>query len=118
MAVRAPRPCRVPGCSALSRDGSGYCEDHKHLKSNWRQTSKGSSTERGYGYKWQKLRARVLKRDKHLCQLCLQMGIVRVGNEVDHIKRKADGGTDDMDNLMLCCSDCHKAKTARENRKS
>lgn len=28
MARRAPKPCRAPLCSALSTDGSGYCEAH------------------------------------------------------------------------------------------
>jgi 5-methylcytosine-specific restriction protein A len=34
--------------------------------------------------------------------------------QVDHIKAKAVGGTDEDNNLQPLCGPCHKAKTARE----
>lgn len=58
--------------------------------------------------------ARVLKRDKGLCQLCLRAGVVREAKTVDHIIPKAHGGTDADSNLQSLCWPCHKAKTARE----
>lgn len=74
-----------------------------------------NTTQRGYGYAWQKLRKRALWRDKGLCQSCLKQGRTREAKDVDHIKRKADGGEDHIDNLQSLCSECHEAKTAREN---
>ena len=46
-----------------------------------------------------------------MCRMCERA----IATEVDHIKRKADGGTDDIDNLQGLCHDCHKAKTTYEN---
>ena len=36
--------------------------------------------------------------------------------EVDHIKRKEDGGTDAIDNLQSLCGPCHATKTAKEGK--
>ncbi len=76
-----------------------------------------SCHQRGYGSKWDSIRARVLKRDKGLCQLCLRAGVVREAKTVDHIIPKAHGGTDADCNLQSLCWPCHKAKTARERLK-
>ena len=34
--------------------------------------------------------------------------------QVDHIKPKAKGGTDDWDNLQSICDRCHDAKTKQD----
>ncbi len=81
------------------------------------QTLGQSRHQRGYGSKWDVIRARVLKRDKGLCQLCLRAGVVREAKTVDHIIPKAHGGTDADSNLQSLCWPCHKAKTARERLK-
>lgn len=64
---------------------------------------------------WRKIRERTLKRDKGLCVECLALGHVRVATEVDHITRREDGGTDEMSNLDSLCTECHRAKTKKEN---
>jgi 5-methylcytosine-specific restriction protein A len=69
---------------------------------------------RGYGSRWDKLRLRILARDRHLCQPCLDAGVVTPAREVDHITPKAAGGTDAEDNLAAICIACHREKTARE----
>jgi 5-methylcytosine-specific restriction enzyme A len=73
-----------------------------------------SRQSRGYGARWDKLRLRILARDSHLCQPCLNTGILKPATQVDHITPKAKGGTDDPDNLQAICDPCHKDKTARE----
>lgn len=75
-----------------------------------REKNRPSSHDRGYGAKWRKLRRYVLSLDP-VCKICNRA----VATEVDHIKRKADGGTDDTNNLQGLCSECHKVKTLREN---
>lgn len=76
-----------------------------------------SRHKRGYGTAWNKLRLMVLRRDNGICQ-CVdcQGGKLRLtaATEVDHIKPKADGGTDDLSNLQAINKECHKKKTARE----
>jgi 5-methylcytosine-specific restriction enzyme A len=75
-----------------------------------------SRHERGYGTAWEKLRKRILARDRHLCQACLPKRVT-AANEVDHIVPKAKGGTDDESNLRAICTPCHRAKTAADQGK-
>jgi len=116
MPTAAARPCRHVGCSALVRDGSGFCATHQSDKriNRFGDDRRGTATERGYGSSWVKLRARIMRRDAGLCQPCLQAGRVTEAKQVDHIKPKTAGGTDDENNLQAICTACHKAKTARE----
>ena len=80
----------------------------------WRHST--SSSARGYGAAWNKLRSIVLKRARYLCQCseCSKLGRVRTANEVDHIVPKWQGGTDDLSNLQAINTDCHKRKTQVE----
>lgn len=80
--------------------------------SGWHRTSRHA---RGYGSQWDRLRVQVLKRDHHLCQHCLAEGRTCLATHVDHIKPKAQGGTDDLGNLQALCREHHEAKTAAEN---
>jgi 5-methylcytosine-specific restriction protein A len=74
----------------------------------------GSRHERGYGAAWVRLRQIALDRDSHLCQPCLATGRPTPATQVDHIKPKAQGGTDDLENLQAVCGPCHHAKTQAE----
>ncbi|MFH6892634.1 MULTISPECIES: HNH endonuclease [Providencia] len=113
MPPRIPRACRKHGCSKTTTDRSGYCQDH--INSGWESHQKGLSRhQRGYGSKWDKIRTRVLQRDKYLCQECIKSDRAVEAKTVDHIKPKAYGGTDDDSNLQSLCWPCHKRKTARE----
>jgi 5-methylcytosine-specific restriction protein A len=74
--------------------------------------------QRGYGSGWQKRRARQLLRhpayqwrragDRTLCG--------RQATEVDHVRPKVYGGSDDPSNLQSLCGEHHRAKTASEGR--
>lgn len=114
MPLAAAKPCRAPGCGALVRDGGGYCVRHK-VKKESGFTKQLSRHERGYGYHWEKLRVVILRRDAGLCQPCKAAGRLTPGKIVDHIKPKAEGGDDDMDNLQVICKPCHTMKTAVES---
>ena len=85
-------------------------------RSGWH--GRGSRHERGYGSGWDKLRLRILDRDKWLCQCpdCLG-GIKRVreAHEVDHIVPKARGGDDAPENLRAVNRDCHRKLTTMQN---
>lgn len=116
--MKMSRPCREWGCPKLvkSRSQKGYCDDHADKRSNWnkRPERTGSTTERGYGHAWRKLREVVLKRDNYLCVQCGKDGRLAEATDVDHILNKAKGGTDSIDNLQSLCDSCHKIKTANE----
>lgn len=83
-------------------------------KSKWHDGSM-TTTERGYGYQWQKLRKMVLQRDAYLCQECYRNKKLTPATDVDHIKPKSAGGTDDQDNLQSLCKPCHEIKTSLES---
>jgi len=70
-------------------------------------------TPRGSTREWRRLRDEVL-RVEPACRVC---GLP--ATEVDHIVRRAAGGTDDIRNLMPVCADCHLKRhggTPRANR--
>lgn len=114
MPAKADKPCRK--CKVATNNSNGYCDDHQDCVVAWsRSVKKQTTTQRGYGAGWRRIRGRVLKRDKGLCQPCKSKGIYSVANEVDHIVNKASGGDDSMSNLQVICKDCHKAKTQKES---
>lgn len=78
--------------------------------------SKESSHARGYGAAWRKLRLHILARDCYLCQCdeCAKRQVPLPANEVDHITPKAQGGTDDEQNLRAVNPDCHKRITQEQ----
>ena len=113
MPARIPKACRKQGCKNVTTDSSGYCDTHKAC--GWQRHQKGkTSSQRGYGSQWRKLRLIVLERDKYLCQECLKRGLYVTASTVDHVIAKAHGGNDDLLNLQSLCYSCHKTKTARE----
>lgn len=87
-------------------------------ESGWsaRERLYGNRHARGYGTAWDKLRAQILRRDRHLCQPCYATGRPEPASQVDHIVPKAQGGTDDPNNLQAICKDCHKVKTSKESK--
>lgn len=108
MPRRPAHPCNHAGCGRLTE--KRYCEIHTVTDKApaWRTTT-GSSTSRGYGAGWRRLRKRILARDP----FCLCCGR-NVSEHVDHIVSKAAGGTDDAANLRGICEPCHKRKTAKD----
>lgn len=81
----------------------------------WGAPPRGTRHERGYGAEWDRIRPRILTRDRYLCQTCLRAGRVTLGNIVDHIIPKAEGGSDDEANLEVICRAHHQEKTQRES---
>lgn len=60
-----------------------------------------------------KLRFEVFKRDHFTCQYCGRMA-PDVVLEVDHVHPVADGGTNDIMNLITSCHDCNSGKGKRK----
>jgi 5-methylcytosine-specific restriction protein A len=109
MPMAALRPCAAHGCPALVR--RGRCPAHTTQVSRER----GSASARGYGASWRRLRALVLLQEP-FCRACRAQGRVTASQDVDHIRPRALGGTDDRGNLQGLCHACHSAKTLREQR--
>lgn len=111
------KPCSSPGCPELAPLRQRYCLKHG-ANNNWQITQAHRShaeSQRTSTGRWRKLRAVILQRDNHLCQVCLAAGTLTPAREADHIIPVAQGGTDDSDNLQSICRACHRIKTAREH---
>jgi 5-methylcytosine-specific restriction endonuclease McrA len=88
--------------SSLATSGAGFSRDDGR-----------SSTERGYGADWRRVRAAVLAAEP-TCRLCGQCQ----ATEVDHIQ-KFHGVADPLrlapHNLRPLCTPCHRSRTARQS---
>lgn len=60
-----------------------------------------------------KIRFEVFKRDSFTCQYCGKMA-PDVILEIDHIKPVAQGGKNDILNLVTACFDCNRGKSDKE----
>lgn len=96
----APQPSRI----AVVQSGS------------WRSAEQ-SSTQRGYGYKWQKAREQFLHQHP-LCAYCERSGMVTAATVVDHkVPHRGDQALFwDQDNWQPLCKPCHDSVKAREER--
>ena len=71
--------------------------------------------------RWERLRARILRRDKYMCQLCKRYGRMIEATEVHHIKHLEDCPEEAFNpsNLVSLCHSCHNRqhpeKTAYTN---
>ena len=61
--------------------------------------------QKGFNYGYSSRREAILHRDNYTCQCCSKKNC-RL--EVHHIKFRRDGGTDDEENLITLCEECHK----------
>lgn len=105
------RPCRQHGCPAIAVE-RGYCVEHaapaEAARRREHDDRRGSSTARGYGARWQRVRASVLAR-RPRCEDCARLGRVTLASEVHHIDGDTRHNTDD--NLMPLCKGCHSRRT-------
>lgn len=73
-----------------------------------------TAAARGYcSAAWRRTRLAVIARDGGVCQLCggLVQGDDRDAH-IDHIVEKAEGGTDELENLRLVHRACHSRRHA------
>lgn len=71
----------------------------------------------GFDYGYSSRRSAILHRDNYTCQCC---GKKNCRLEVHHINFRSNGGTDDEENLITLCKECHKgvhAGTVALNKK-
>lgn len=102
-----------------SRAGCGRLSDERQCDHHRRREEKPRGNEdirRRYRIeRWARLRQIVMERDNGLCRMCLKQGIVKPGNQIDHIQKAMDNLNLfwDIQNLQTLCDRCHSQKTAR-----
>lgn len=116
MPSAAPKPCGHPGCGVLVSDGTARCDKHKRAVSRSFDDRRGSSAERGYGYKWQQARA-VFLAENPLCAEHEAQGALVPATVVDHkVPHKGDMSLFwRRSNWQPLCKPCHDRKTATED---
>ncbi len=105
----APRPCRVPGCAGVVREGA-HCAAHAGTLKNY-DRRRPSASKRGYGRHWGRLRRWFLSNHP----MCQWPGCREPASQVDHIVPLARGGGNDEANLQALCARHHSLKTAKED---
>jgi len=111
MSPWAPRrPCTAVGCPNLQP-----CP--LHARRPWQQRL--SRQQRGYGAAWERIRDQVLREE----QRCAWGSLPNEdgpcwsdSSTADHIVPKAQGGTDDRENLRALCREHQQRKAGREGR--
>lgn len=69
--------------------------------------------------RWEPARRYVIARDQGLCVICKARGLIRSGNQVDHIIELTEENKGDPDiaynpdNLRTLCVDCHNLRHGR-----
>lgn len=85
-----------------------------NLKSKQATLPKQENYGQGRGGRpWRRLKQQVHERDGWTCCGC---DTVTLKLECDHIINKAQGGTDDLDNLQSLCETCHQKKNQLESK--
>jgi len=117
MARRPRKLCKVSGCRKLAVDESGYCDKPNHKPTPYRDDNRPNSTQRGYGYRWEKTTRRWKREAPRYCAECLVEGKKVVGDVVDHIipvEDKDDPLFWDETNWQSLCHLHHNRKTRRD----
>ena len=122
----APSCCTEPGCPELVHEPKrSRCTEHYNLqKANQSRSYKGRDDNAQYvafyaSPTWRKLSTNYRKHNP-LCVHCLEIGITKPADLVDHIKEVRDLYAErlNIDNLQSLCHSCHNTKTAMVRRQS
>lgn len=106
MPMKPKKPCKHPGCPELT--AGQYC----NLHAGEYERRRGSSSSRGYDYRWQAARRRFLKLHP-LCVECYKTGRYIEATVVDHVTpHRGDQHLFwDESNWQALCQQCHNRKT-------
>jgi len=99
------KKCANRQCNERIPFGTAFCNDHRRESARIQSYSRQSSNKRGYDSQWATIRAGYLSQNP-LCEGCLREGRTEAATLVHHIIELPEGSNDD-DNLMSLCVNCH-----------
>lgn len=102
MPAAPSRPCRKPGCTALHRNATGFCDVHQLAERRAYDATRGSAAQRGYDQKWRIIRDIKLRANP----MCETKGCKRVATLVHHKDKNPHNNS--QDNLFSACQPCHE----------
>jgi 5-methylcytosine-specific restriction protein A len=121
MPYQAKHPCAYHGCPNVTH--TKYCAAHSHLqlkeiadKRKESDARRGTSSERGYGARWGRVRKAFLA-SHPLCSECAKQGLLVSATDVHH-KIAHQGNYDlmwDESNFESLCHSCHSKISAFGN---
>jgi 5-methylcytosine-specific restriction enzyme A len=107
MARTLPLPCRHPGCPELVQ-GGGYCPKHRRDDYRRQDAVRGTPSQRGYGWEWQRIRRSILM-ERPYCERCGAPAVL-----VHH--RDHNPANIDRPNLESLCRACHEREHAGKGK--
>ena len=103
------RYCNEPGCNTIITDKESYCKSCLREKRIRYDQKRESASDRGYDYRWSKIRRVKLNTDP-LCERCS-----RIAELVHH--RDRNQRNNDFDNLESLCVKCHDIEHRKDRFK-
>jgi 5-methylcytosine-specific restriction protein A len=115
MRLRLCMSCRQHLPADRFKGGSGSCLDCARKYQRDRDKRRGTSTQRGYGPAWGRLRDQLVAEHVQVhgwnCPGLNRAPHPSTDLTVDHIVEKVHGGTDDRSNLRVVCTDSNTRRT-------
>lgn len=104
MAQRAQRVCRLPGCRNLTRDPSGYCQEH--VRGHRREKGDNKKADPFYtSRRWVRF-TQWYKNREPMCEICREYPSAIVHHKIE---LKVGGDPFSLENIQAVCQSCHNA---------
>lgn len=106
------KECPICSATFTTRNAQRiYCSSKCSGRATRQRQRKGGTRIKNVFDRIATIRWRIFNRDDFRCQYCGKTAIEdHVKLHLDHIKPRADGGTDDIDNLVTACEKCNIGK--------
>lgn len=104
------RKFRTPCIDCGAPGWTSRCPAHTKLKQAIRDAERGSPAERGYNAEYRANRQKVLAASL-MCYWC-----GAVATTADHVVALANGGSNDLHNLVSSCAPCNSSRGGRTRR--
>ena len=102
---KAKKPCAYPGCAKLAT--GRYCEEHqKQEAKRYNRHDRDPDSNKRYGRTWKQIRSAFLSANP-LRVMCIEDGRLTPATLAHHKVKLTDGGTNDWENMMALCQECH-----------
>src|SRR4051794_23156506 len=100
---RAKRVCRTPGCAEVT--DSTFCAEHALENARNQKSRRGTTTQQGYGWNYQKERKRALANQSY-CAVCGEPFTTSNPATGGHRRALRNGGTT-SDGIEAQCRRCN-----------
>lgn len=121
--MKPKKQCNHAGCKNLIEYTQNYCDKHSKDKVEtslyaYRKNTGGKYFKFYRSKSWINL-SYLYRLKNPCCEKCLELGLIRKADVVDHIIEIRDDYEKRLDetNLMSLCHSCHNKKTAKEKKK-